>query len=60
VALKDPGKIVTSVYLPRALRERLRAAAANERRSMSGQMTVVLERWLETRADSAAQEREKK
>ena len=49
---KDPSYQRTTVYLPKAMHRRLKAAAANEDREMSAIVEELLEQWLDSRQDS--------
>lgn len=43
----ETQSVITSLRLPGALRDRLRLAAARERRSVNNLILVVLEEWLD-------------
>jgi len=49
---KDPGYQRTTIYLPKAMHRRLKAAAANEEKEMSAIVEELLEQWLSSREDA--------
>jgi len=49
---KDPTYQRTTIYLPKAMHRRLKAAAANEDKEMSAIMEELLEQWLNSREDA--------
>ena len=49
---KDPNYQRTTVYLPKALHRKLKAAAANSDREMSDIMQELIEQWLESNSDA--------
>jgi hypothetical protein len=49
---KDPNYQRTTIYLPKALHRRLKAAAANEDKEMSAIMEELLEQWLNAKQDA--------
>ena len=48
---KDPNYQRTTIYLPKAMHRRLKAAAATEDREMSAIVEELLEQWLDSRLD---------
>jgi len=49
---KDPTYQRTTIYLPKAMHRRLKAAAANEDKEMSVIVEELLEQWLNSRQDA--------
>ena len=49
---KDPTYQRTTIYLPKAMHRRLKAAAANEDKEMSAIVEELLEQWLNSRQDA--------
>lgn len=49
---KDPDYQRTTIYLPKAMHRRLKAAAANEDKEMSTILEELLEQWLDSRQDA--------
>ncbi|MBW4472607.1 MAG: ribbon-helix-helix domain-containing protein [Stenomitos rutilans HA7619-LM2] len=49
---KDPNYQRTTIYLPKAMHRRLKAAAATEGKEMSAIMEELLELWLDSRLDT--------
>jgi len=49
---KDPNYQRTTIYLPKAMHRRLKAAAANEEKEMSAIVEELLEQWLNLRQDT--------
>jgi hypothetical protein len=49
---KDPNYQRTTIYLPKVMHKRLKAAAANEEKEMSAIVEELLEQWLNSRQDS--------
>lgn len=48
----DPDYVRTTVYLPKHLHKRLKAAAADEEREMSDVVEELVEQWLKSREES--------
>lgn len=48
---KDPTYQRTTIYLPKAVHRKLKAAAANEDKEMSDIVTELVQQWLEARKD---------
>lgn len=46
---KDPGYQRTTLYIPKQLHRKLKAAAAEEDREMSEIMEELIQQWLESR-----------
>ena len=46
---KDPTYQRTTIYLPKTMHRRLKAAAANEDKEMSAIVEELLEQWLESK-----------
>ena len=49
---KDPNYQRTTIYLPKAMHRRLKAAAAHEEKEMSAIVEELLEQWLDSRPDA--------
>ena len=49
---KDPNYQRTTIYLPKAMHKRLKAAAAHEEKEMSTIVEELLEQWLNSRLDA--------
>jgi hypothetical protein len=49
---KDPNYQRTTIYLPKAMHRRLKAAAAHEEKEMSAIVEELLEQWLDSRQDA--------
>lgn len=48
---KDPSYQRTTLYLPKAIHRKLKAAAAESDREMSDIMQELIEQWLKSRSD---------
>jgi hypothetical protein len=49
---KDPAYQRTTIYLPKSMHRRLKAAAANEEKEMSAIVEELIEQWLSLRQDA--------
>lgn len=49
---KDPNYQRTTIYLPKAMHRRLKAAAVNEEKEMSAIVEELVEQWLNSRRDA--------